>query len=29
MFERHPEHLAPFTALVEAALAQRLTGSPA
>jgi putative glutamine amidotransferase len=27
MFERHPEQLRPFTALVEAALARKLTGS--
>ncbi len=26
MFQRHPEHLAPFRALVEAALARRLAG---
>jgi putative glutamine amidotransferase len=29
MFERHPEHLAPFKALVEAARARRLVGSVA
>ncbi len=29
MFQRHPEHLAPFRALVEAALAHHLAGSPA